>query len=114
MRKTYDPAPGMGTMYSKPTPDAVILSGTISLPEHGKCWINGVRSKLDAKMELTVKRASDRVEVAKITMPSTNDPVRRGVITHEKGRWRIVGTMRTGASGPYLQLFMPEVASPLF
>lgn len=118
--------PGEGIIYTKPATDAVIRSGQVCLPDLGTCYIEGLQSYAtfrgddETPIKLTLKQRIEGVStiVGHLQMPGKQGVKRRDAVitTAEKRKssrqaWKAVVTVQYGAAGPYLRVFIPEVAS---
>jgi hypothetical protein len=119
----FIPKIGTGTITLKPSADGASFTGLINLPEYGRCFIDGTKNKDDKVLTLAIKQdAPTDVGVSKpvigsITMPSTHDTVRKGVIKTGSRTWRatiVQRTSRYNEGKPYLSVMLPDVAAPLF
>lgn len=108
---------GVGVIRSKITRHAIMYYGRIALPEHGQCFVDGTRQSSDKEMELSVKRASDRKLVAKLTLPTgTSTQCEGQIVMYTKmiaqggtKSWKVQATVRTGVAGAHMALRLPDV-----
>jgi len=102
---------GCGTLRSKPTKDAVMYFGSLTLPRHGACYLRGHRAKGEREIKLEVQSAKSRTIVATLVMPSGTMAERDGSVKvkGERKAFVLKAVLRTGESGPYLALRLPDV-----